>query len=463
MPESLRFVYRFITITLIILLVAACSGEEEAVPAPDNPPTDSEFEVVVFETEAPTNTPTAAEANKTPTPGAAIAGSGASSTVSDQLGGDANVSSDSETVSGGATNLDFSRPPDVNPLTGLKVDDPASLQRRPIMVRVGNDPAARPQVGLNQADIVYEEITEWWITRFTAIYLTEDPEMIAPIRSARLINLQLVPQYQGALANSGGSDGVRWELSQTSIVNLDEFFVPQPYFYRENEGWQTRLAFDATEARDYLDEEGLDTDVGLRGFIFDDSPDLTKLPETTVGIANEVIIPFPKSTSEAKWVYNADSGKYLRFTTGEPMLAADGEQIAASNVMIYFADHQDTDIVEDSNGATSIRIILNGRGAAWLLRDGSILKGNWETNGTETPNFIFDDGTPMPLKPGNTWVQVIPLEYAVDVDGVEQDSLGAGADSVSDEEESDPESKPSPTLTPIGARPSTPTPTKAAN
>jgi hypothetical protein len=112
------------------------------------------------------------------------------------------------------------------------------------MVRVGNDPEARPQVALNQADIVYEELVEGWITRFTAIYLSQDPATIAPVRSARLINLQLTPQYQGALANSGGSDEVRWELSQSDLVNLDEFFVPQPYFYRENEGWQTRLAFE---------------------------------------------------------------------------------------------------------------------------------------------------------------------------------------------------------------------------
>ncbi|NTU99763.1 MAG: DUF3048 domain-containing protein [Methanoregulaceae archaeon] len=71
------------------------------------------------------------------------------------------------------------RPPDVNPLTGLKVTDPALLKRRPIMVRVGNDSEARPQVGLNRADVVYEELVEWWITRFTAIYLSQDPEIIA--------------------------------------------------------------------------------------------------------------------------------------------------------------------------------------------------------------------------------------------------------------------------------------------
>ena len=92
------------------------------------------------------------------------------------------------------------------------------------------------------------------------------------------------------------------------------------------------------------------------------------------------------------------------------MEAFDGSQIAAANVIIYFAEHLPTDIVEDINGATSIRIIANGLGTAWLLRDGKILKGNWSTDGGEMPNFIFNDGRSMPLKPGNTWIQLVPLE-----------------------------------------------------
>ena len=114
------------------------------------------------------------------------------------------------------------RPENENPLTGLPVDDPATLRRRPLHVRVGNDTGARPQVGLNQAEIVYEDVVEWWVTRFTAVFLSQSPEIVAPIRSARLINTQLALQYEAALANSGGSDGVRWEISQLPIVEVDE-------------------------------------------------------------------------------------------------------------------------------------------------------------------------------------------------------------------------------------------------
>jgi hypothetical protein len=322
---------------------------------------------------------------------------------------------------------------------------------------VGNDPGARPQVALNQADLVYEELVEWWVTRFTAIYLSQDPEMIAPIRSARLINLHLTPQYQGVLANSGGSDPVRWELSQSDVINLDEYFIPQPYFYRENEGWQTRLALDATAARDYMRDEGLDSEVRLRGFEFSQNLNLTDFPQEAVGEAREAVVPYPPQTSEAKWQYDPASGKYLRFTTGEPMMAFDGGQIAASNVIIYFAKHLQTDIVEDTNGATSIRVVMNGLGTAWLLRDGKILKGNWQTDGRDTPEFIFNDGRAIPLKPGNTWIEVAPLAYEIEIDGVFHTRLGEAEaeeaeSNAAEVEEAEPTVAPSPTLTPIGFR-----------
>ncbi|MBI1877355.1 MAG: DUF3048 domain-containing protein [Chloroflexi bacterium] len=432
-------------LSLTLLAVTACVGETPLQPTPTR-----ELEVVVFATEAPT-----------PTPMATIAATAAATAT---VGFGVSTAVPAAASSGDQT-APINRPPDVNPLTGLKVTDPAMLKRRPIMVRIGNDPGVQ-QVSLEKADIVYEEIVEWWVTRFTAIYLSQDPEIIAPIRSARLINLQLVPQYQGALANSGGSDQVRWELSQSDLVNLDEFFSPQPYFYRENEGWQTRLAFDAATAREYMKDEDLEADVKLHGFVFNPKLEVSDLPKEAVGDAEEVIIPYPQQTSEVKWAYDPASGAYLRWKTGEPMNDFDGKQLAATNVIIYFAEHEDTDIVEDSNGATSIRIIVNGLGTAWLLRDGKILKGNWETNGRETPNFIFNDGRPMPLKPGNTWVEVVPVEDEIEIDGVAHERLSdasgkatSGGGEAEEEPTDEPDATASPTPTPIGARPAA-TPTK---
>lgn len=432
---------QYVPLIIIGLLLAACAGE---TPPPPPTPTLTPVVVVFATEEPPTPTPSPA-ATPTPSPLPSPA-----PTVG--------VGADSQRTPA-PSSLPTNRPPDINPLTGLKVEAPATLQRRPLMVRIGNDLAARPQVALDKADIVYEEITEWWITRFTAIYLTEDPEIIAPIRSARLINLQLTTQYDGVLVSSGGSDGVRWELSESDIINLDEFFVPDPFFYREDESWLTRLAFDATAAREYLAEEGLEQDAALRGFVFSPELDLDNLPPDAVGEANSVNLPYPPATSATTWTYDPASGQYLRYIVDEPLTNYEGEQITASNVIIYFADHQPTDIVEDSNGATSIRIIINGVGTAWLLRDGKVLKGNWKTDGFHTPEFIFNDGSPMPLKPGQSWVELLPLEYSVEIDGIIQTRLGEEAEETPTTTAEPTATGPTPTFTPIGSRPTvTPTP-----
>ncbi|MBN1220489.1 MAG: DUF3048 domain-containing protein [Anaerolineae bacterium] len=453
MPQlAHRARYSILFLLAVTLLVAtACAGEETPVP----PTPTSEVEVVVFSTEEPTATSTGSPSGPA-TPTATI-------TVKPDANNPIGEKATPETgpVSGPAE-FGLSRNPDISPLTGLKVDDQALIHRRPIMVRIGNDYEARPQVGLNEADIVYEELVEWWVTRFTAIYLSQDLETIAPIRSVRLINLQLAPQYRGALAHSGGSDPVRFRLSKTNITDLDEYFTPSLYFYRETENWATRLAFDATLAREYLLDEGLESDVNLRGFVFDPQPIWDDLPEEAVADAAEVTIPYPPQTSEAMWTYDENSGRYLRSTTGEPIEDFNGSRISAANVIIYFAEHEETDIVEDANGATSVDIIVNGFGTAWLLRDGKILKGNWQTDGATTPDFIFNNNEPMPLKPGNTWVEVVPLYYEIEIDGEFHARLGdedPGALEPALIETQTPTVEPTPTLTPtpIGAR-SAPTP-----
>ena len=311
----------------------------------------------------------------------------------------------------------INRGANINPLTGLPVSDPAVLRKRPIMVRVGNDQGARAaQLNLNKADMVYEDITEWWVTRFSAIYLGEIPDIVAPIRSARLINTQLAPQYQAAIAHSGGSDPVRWQMTQIPVPNLDQWFHGGLFFHREGQGWMTRAAFKAGEVRNYLAQNDLEANVKLRGFEF--SPTIS-----TGEAAPNIFIPFPRATSFTQWTYNPASGKYLRIIKDAPLNDAfDGSQIAASNVIVYFAPHNETDIVEDSNGGTSIQIEINGRGPAWFFRDGKLNKGYWQSNGSNTPFFTYEDGTPYPLKPGNTWVEVVPTYFKIGLNSAEETS-----------------------------------------
>ena len=152
--------------------------------------------------------------------------------------------------------------------------------------------------------------------------------------------------------------------------------------------------------------QGLEAPVRLEGFFFSQTLDQGES-------APNIYVPYPGSTSFTQWSYDPGSGKYLRWISGSPLYDLNGGQVAASNVIIYFAEHQATNIVEDSNGATSIRIIVNGRGPAWFFRDGRLNRGFWQTNGSRPPYFSYEDGRPYALKPGNSWIEVTPPYFRI--------------------------------------------------
>lgn len=305
----------------------------------------------------------------------------------------------------------LARAEDVNPLTGLKVSDKAVLQRLPLFVRIGNDPQIRPQSGLSSADLVYEDIMDgWWITRLTAVFLSEDLEAVGPVRSARLVNLQMVPQYKGGLVHSGASDPIRWRLSKSDIVDLDEFFHRSPYFYKEGADWRGRLFVNMEDLREYLEEQGLEKEASLEGFTFDTDGN----PPPAGQPVTDLTIPYPKN-SVVRFKYDPPSGLYQRFVQGQPHLdALTNEQLAAANVIVQFCPHEKTDIVEDSQGTTSINIVLIGEGKALIFRDGVVKEGRWVAgDANQMTRFVDDEGQPIALKPGRTWIELVPPDYEI--------------------------------------------------
>jgi hypothetical protein len=296
----------------------------------------------------------------------------------------------------------------VSPLTGVRVEDPALIRRRVLAVRIGNDPNIRPQEGLGLADLVYEEIMDGYsITRFTALYLESEAERIRPIRSARLSGLYIVPQYDAAYVHSGASDGVRWLLSQAKWLNLDEFFHSKPYRILEGYDWRGRMYTSTALLRDYLKEKGLERDELIKGYTFSSTA-------PSGSAANSIHIPYPKS-SVVDWSYDSAKGQYLRQVQGEPHLEGlTKEQIAASNVIMLYAEHKETDIVEDTNGATAIDIFIRGSGRVQVCRDGVVVNGRWSQPSVGALVEYYDEaGKVIPLKPGKTWIQLVPPDADV--------------------------------------------------
>ncbi|MHB9032620.1 MAG: DUF3048 domain-containing protein [Anaerolineae bacterium] len=298
----------------------------------------------------------------------------------------------------------------VSPLTGLPLSNIKLIQRRVLAVRVGNDPVIRPQEGLGKADLVYEEIMEgWWDTRFTALFLESEAERIRPIRSARLSSIHIAKQYDAALVNSGASDEVRWRLSQTDIVNLDEFFHGTPYGILPGYDWRGRMYTSTDALRKYMQAQGLETNKIIKSYVFD-----AAAPKGITAI--NIHIPYPHECY-VDWKYDSATGLYLRWVEGEPHLEGlTGEQITAANIVILYAEHKATDIVEDVTGATSIDIVLEGTGRAQVIRDGVVIEGTWKLNAENEPILYYDkQNKVIPFKPGKTWIQIVPPDYKVEI------------------------------------------------
>jgi len=317
---------------------------------------------------------------------------------------------------------DFTLPPagnfpaptgNIDPLTGLAID-PNRLQHQPLLVAINNSKVARPQYGLNSADVVYEYVMEgWWVTRLTGIFWGEDAKEIGPVRSGRLINHYMTTLYDGALTCSGASDKVRWILKHDPFpyfdIDLDD--PTNHYTWSVGHYWETRLRTDSTKLRAWFVDHHKDRVPHLRGFSFGALPAGGK-----PGLSFH--IPYPAS-STVDWRYDAHSGRYWRYVQGVPALDKnDGKQVSAANVIVQFVPHQTTNIIEDSLGSRSILIDLYGEGRALIFRDGKVFDGKWvsRTQG-DSPHFFTADGQPIPLKRGNSWFQIVPTNYQINIAG----------------------------------------------
>lgn len=310
-------------------------------------------------------------------------------------------------------------PRDVNPLTGIPVEDEAVLDRIPVAIKISNSPEARPQSGLGAADLVFEHYSEGGITRFTTVFLTNEPEQVGSVRSGRLIDIEVPAMYQAIFGYSGSSAGVK-ELIRNSDLFPDyiaapDFGVGQPTFYRvpqAGKAFEHTLFTNPTVLRQLADDRGINRRAEWETYAaFSEEVPAGGEP------ASAFRINYLPGSCTAEWAYDEDAGLWGRSMVGRTHVdALTGEQITAANVIMVYAHHIYTDFWEEmigarSNWKLSIQIQLWGEGTALIWRDGQVIPGMWHREGrNDMLTFTYGDGTPLPLKPGNSWIQVVPLD-----------------------------------------------------
>lgn len=294
------------------------------------------------------------------------------------------------------------------PYTGLDAPDAAAILKRPLSIKIENSPSARPQLGLNSADVVYETITEGGITRFNCIFHSKLPKTVGPVRSARLSDMWIVPQYDGIFFFSGASSSVTRRVKGAHLTDLSQDAgVSRPYWRSSDRSAPHNLMLDPAKAYAEAKRRDVTVDRELQPLRFD-SKTLEATP--SVGV---IEIPFSQA-NRVKWEWSADKGRYLRWNNGSAHRdAAANAQVSADNVVVMWVKYRAAS--RDMVGSTTYDVTLGGEGRVSVFRDGTRLDGTWTAKRTAPPKFTAKDGTPIRLATGRTWFQVIPLDGRIEM------------------------------------------------
>lgn len=282
------------------------------------------------------------------------------------------------------------------PFTGEHTTE--NTDARAYAVMVNNHPEARPQSGLSKADIVFEMLTESYITRFLAIYQSAHPEVIGPVRSAREYYFTLADQYNAVYVYHGAADFINDMIVSRNIDyisgsqhdNDGHLFVREPFRKKPHNSY-----FQAVNVYDAMKEKGYDATYTYEPFSFTDDTLLTENDGTYVKIN------YSPNRAVVTYEYDDDSGKYHRYDNGELAVELTSEiPIEIDNIFIVETEHRTID--EESRRY----IDIESGGDAYLLQQGKMEKVEWTNeNGRIVP---MKDGETIPFVRGNTWINFIP-------------------------------------------------------
>jgi uncharacterized coiled-coil protein SlyX len=278
--------------------------------------------------------------------------------------------------------------------TGLLTGLPSFEDRnRPaIVIKIDNVESARPPVGINRADVVFEELVEGGLTRLAAVFHSRGSDPVGPVRSARSTDVHLLPMLNRPLfANSGGNGGVRYEMSQSTLVDVGNSVYPAAYYRDDNRVAPNNLFTSTTELWNGAQGKG-----GTPPALFSFRAPNASLPASAQPIQG-VTIRFPTRID-----YDWNGTGWTRTQSGRRHVDSDGVQIAPANVIVQFVTYK-----QSASDPNSPEAIVTGSGDAWVLTAGKMILGTWSRTDDESVSVFTDgEGKPITLTPGTTWIEL---------------------------------------------------------
>ncbi|MCL2372222.1 MAG: DUF3048 domain-containing protein [Defluviitaleaceae bacterium] len=307
--------------------------------------------------------------------------------------------------------------------TGLPIYE-EYLHRRPVAVVVNNLLQALPQSGIGYADIIYEVLSEGQVTRLVAIFQSYWPEKIGPVRSARDYFVDFAFNHDAIFVHHGASPSGYGRIRNLRIDSMDGMALEGFTFWRDRTypEWARNSGTRPLEHSSYTSDERLRQriyDVNMRDYLGEDpafgfrfgSPQ-----QAHSGEALTVTVPFSPGYIR-RFIFDESTGLYLvEYPHGALYDAINHQQVSVTNILIQLTSK--THVPGDGAGRRNVHTVGSGRG--YLATGGVYFPLLWEKDGhTEPMRWYFEDGTPLTLNPGRTWINVFQSNGVVEFGGVE--------------------------------------------
>ena len=289
-----------------------------------------------------------------------------------------------------------------HPLTGLPAPDGSSMAPA-LVVKVGNNDAnSLPQVGLEQADIVYEALIEVGRTRFLAVFHSAVPDLVGPVRSARSSDIDLIGNLNRPFfAFWGSNEGVGAEVADA--VSRGTFVLQATS--AGGQGFFTR-----DPSRGVPPYDGILEAADLMALAVGAAPDAVFVYGDQAGSPVPSLgVRWDTGARRIDYLWDSGASRWLRYQDGRPLVDATGVQLAADNVLVLYVGY-DRSIADP----TSPQALSTGDGDGWLFRDGTVTGVTWNRPFVADPWALADDDTGVlaRLDYGTTWVALAQLGEA---------------------------------------------------
>ena len=294
------------------------------------------------------------------------------------------------------------------PLSGLPVTEEAA-GRAAVSIKVDNSNDGRPQAGLEKADIIFEEKVEGGVTRFIAVYQSQESELVGPIRSLRTTDRPVVSAFRGVFAFSDGVAFTLNRLKGAPVVAVTERDDAAAFI--NPKGRRRPYATFATTARLRREAgDGAQPPAGAFPFL---SEGQAFAPEGATPATKASINYGGKTTGAFEW--DEATGRWQRSSNGTPHLLVDGTRLSFTNVIIQKVGYRKVGYNDSSKNPVEEAVVV-GEGEAFVLAGGKQVKARWSKASPEAMTVFTDaGGAPISLLPGPTMIALAPTTAPISI------------------------------------------------